>query len=108
MAAFVDVCPSEQVVEGRPTVARAASRELALVRLEGRVYVLDNVCPHRGGEMGRGDLEGFRLSCPLHAWCFDVRDGLASFPQGARLECFEVREESGRIAVRRRDSLRES
>jgi nitrite reductase/ring-hydroxylating ferredoxin subunit len=103
--AFVDVCASAEVVEGRPIVARAQGRELALVRVQGRVYAVDNLCPHRAGQMGCGDLDGHHLSCPLHAWVFDVRDGQAFFPKGAKLETFEVREESGRILARSRASL---
>lgn len=101
---FVDVCASFEVAEGRASVHSLAGRPIALVRVEGRVYALDNRCPHRGdGELGRGDLEGFHLSCPLHAWCFDVRDGAAFFPSGAKLETFEVRESEGRIALRKRE-----
>lgn len=77
-------------------------RDLAVVRVQGVVYAIDNICPHRNGELGRGDLQGFHLYCPLHAWCFDVRDGKAFFPQGARVESFEVKEAQGRVLARRR------
>jgi nitrite reductase/ring-hydroxylating ferredoxin subunit len=99
---FVDVCASSEVHEGQACVAQAEGRTLALARIEGRVYAVDNVCPHHGAEMGRGDLDGYFLSCPWHAWCFDMRDGSAFFPRGARLESFEVQEQSGRVLVRRR------
>lgn len=98
---FVDLLASEALAEGTRTVVRAEGRDLAVVRVNGVVYAVDNVCPHRNGELGRGDLQGHHLSCPLHAWCFDVRDGRAFFPAGAKIECFEVKEESGRILARR-------
>lgn len=74
---------------------------MALVRIGGQVYALDNHCPHRGGELGQGDVQGHHLYCPLHAWCFDVRSGDAFFPAGAKVACFEVREVNGRVLVRR-------
>lgn len=78
-------------------MAQAQGRALALVRVNGIVYAIDNACPHRNGELGRGDLQGHFLYCPLHAWSFDVRNGNAFFPPGARVACFEVKEEAGRI-----------
>jgi nitrite reductase (NADH) small subunit len=99
---FVELLASADLPEGARTVVRAEGRDVAVVRVSGVVYAIDNVCPHRNGELGRGDLQGHHLYCPLHAWCFDVRDGKAFFPEGAKVECFEVKEEGGRIFARRR------
>lgn len=99
---FVDLLASAELLEGGRVVVRAEGRELAVVRVDGIAYAIDNVCPHHQGELGRGDLQGHHLYCPLHAWCFDVRDGKAFFPQGAKVECFEVKEEGGRVWARRR------
>jgi nitrite reductase (NADH) small subunit len=99
---FVDLLASAELKEGERTVVRAEGRDLAVARVNGVVYAIDNVCPHRNGELGRGDLQGYHLYCPLHAWSFDLRDGRAFFPAGAKVECFEVKEEDGRILARRR------
>lgn len=99
---FVELMSSAELKEGQPTVVHVEGRELAVVRVNGVAYAIDNTCPHRNGELGRGDLQGYHLYCPLHAWSFDVRDGAAFFPQGARVECFEVKEENGRVWGRRR------
>lgn len=96
---FVDVLASADLPEGARTVVDVAGRAVALVRVQGRAWAVDNACPHRDGELGRGDLQGHHLYCPLHAWCFDVRDGRAFFPAGAAIACFEVREEAGRLLV---------
>jgi nitrite reductase (NADH) small subunit len=96
---FVDVGPSAGLAEQGKLVVSVGASTLALVRIEGRVYAVDNRCPHRDGELGQGDLEGFHLFCPLHAWCFDVRDGRGFFPKGAEVACFEVKEEHGRLLV---------
>lgn len=99
---WVDLLASGELNEGQRTVVIAEGRALAVVRVGGLAYAIDNVCPHRNGELGRGDLQGHHLYCPLHAWCFDVRSGEAFFPQGVRVECFETKEENGRIYARRR------
>ena len=91
---------SAALVEGQPQVAELDGRAIAVVRVQGRAYAIDNACPHRNGELGRGDLQGHHLYCPLHAWSFDVRDGRAFFPQGVKVACFEVKEEDGRVWAR--------
>jgi nitrite reductase (NADH) small subunit len=93
----VKVLDSAQLPEGGTAVVSVEGRDVALVRVEGRVYALDNTCPHRGGSLGNGDLQGHHLYCPQHAWCFDVRTGEGFFPTGSRVACMEVIERDGGI-----------
>jgi nitrite reductase (NADH) small subunit len=75
MGTLVPVAKCDEVPPGRCRSAMAADREIALFNVGGTVYALDNMCPHRGGPLGEGDLQGFVVFCPLHAWQFDVRTG---------------------------------
>ena len=56
------------------TVA-VGERELALFNVGGKFYATDNVCPHRGGPLGEGTLDGNVVTCPWHGWRFDVCTG---------------------------------
>ncbi len=96
---WVDVCAAGELEEGRLRAASVRGRELVLVRREGVTYALDGRCPHRGGELWKGDLVGHQLACPLHAWCYDVRSGEAFFPKGTKLPAHRVREVAGRVEV---------
>jgi nitrite reductase/ring-hydroxylating ferredoxin subunit len=90
---------SANVPDGTVTEVLVDGRRVALARVEGKLYAVDGACPHRGGDLGRGDLSGHHLYCPEHAWAFDLRDGAAFFPKGARIACFAVREEDGEIFI---------
>lgn len=50
-------------------------REIALFNLEGEIYALENVCPHMGGPLGEGEIENHIVTCPWHAWTFDIPTG---------------------------------
>ncbi|MBK7863973.1 MAG: Rieske 2Fe-2S domain-containing protein [Archangiaceae bacterium] len=91
------VLASAELPEGARRLVVVGGRAVAVVRVQGAVYAVDDVCPHRGGSLAMGDLQGFHLYCPLHAWCFDVRTGDAFFPQGCRVQTFEVVERDGEI-----------
>jgi nitrite reductase (NADH) small subunit len=93
------VCTSDRVPEGTVCELSVGGRRVALARVEGRLYAVDGACPHRGGDLGRGDLSGHHLYCPEHAWAFDLRSGEAFFPKGARIACFAVREVNGEVFV---------
>ena len=96
---MIRVLDSAALPEGGRAVVEAGAWKVAVARVEGRVWAIDNVCPHRGGDLGMGDLQGHHLYCPQHAWCFDVRTGEGFFPQGIRVRRFEVEERDGGIWV---------
>ncbi|WP_324204594.1 Rieske (2Fe-2S) protein [Chthonomonas sp.] len=50
-------------------------REVALFNVNGTFYGFDNTCPHLGGPLGEGWVEGNVVICPLHFWEFDIRTG---------------------------------
>ncbi|MBN1204803.1 MAG: Rieske 2Fe-2S domain-containing protein [Myxococcaceae bacterium] len=64
---------------------------VALVRVAGELFALQDTCPHRGGPLSQGDVEGYLLHCPLHAWPFDVRSGVCPSNAGARIRIYAVR-----------------
>ena len=49
--------------------------ELLIANLNGSVYAVDNRCPHMGGDLSKGKLEGHIVTCPLHGSQFDVTTG---------------------------------
>jgi nitrite reductase (NADH) small subunit len=83
---------------GRMTVELGGAR-IALARVGGVAFAIADTCPHRGGSLGTGDLQGHHLYCPQHAWCFDVRTGEGFFPKGARVATHRLEERDGKIFV---------
>ena len=93
MAPLSDLAPGaaiELVVE---------DRIVALFSVEGTVYALDGICPHQGGPLGLGQLEGCIVTCPWHGWQFDVRSGQHQFSPGLVQPSLPVRVEDGTILV---------
>ena len=43
----------------------------------GSHHAIDNTCPHEDGPLGEGALCGRIVSCPVHAYEFDVTNGTA-------------------------------
>jgi nitrite reductase (NADH) small subunit len=65
----------EDFPEGSAREVIVDNRVLAVYCVQGTVYVLDGLCPHQGGPLGQGRLQGFVVTCPWHGWQYDVRTG---------------------------------
>lgn len=50
-------------------------REIALFKVDAKIYALDNECPHSGGPLGEGEVENCTVTCPWHAWQFNISTG---------------------------------
>ena len=87
------------VPEGEGRVVDVNGRTLALFNLDGRFYAVDNDCPHRGGPLGEGELDGPVVRCPWHAWRWDVRTGANVNNPAVKIACFPVTIEAGAILV---------
>ena len=52
-----------------------AGHEVLLARVADKYYAGGNRCPHMGGKLSQGKLEGTVATCPRHGSQFDLRDG---------------------------------
>ncbi|HEY1815632.1 MAG TPA: Rieske 2Fe-2S domain-containing protein [Kofleriaceae bacterium] len=57
------------VPAGTVIAARDGARQVAVARLgSGALVVVDDVCPHDGGRISDGFVEGELLVCARHGW----------------------------------------
>jgi glutamate synthase domain-containing protein 2 len=76
---LVRVARVEDCTPGSVKIVTVNNTDIALCNYEGNFYALNNRCPHRGGQLGDGELKGSDLICPLHGWDFDVRTGISRY-----------------------------
>lgn len=60
-----------------------ATRRLAFFNIDGRVFAIDDGCPHDGGPLSEGMLDGTTIICPWHNAEFDVTCGKVLCPPAA-------------------------
>ncbi|OGS50768.1 MAG: non-heme iron oxygenase ferredoxin subunit [Euryarchaeota archaeon RBG_16_68_12] len=99
MADFIEVARTSDVPPGHSTIVVAAGHVIALYNVGGTFHATSNVCLHRGGPVGEGDLEGSVVTCPWHGWRYDVKTGQNLANPVARLKTYEVKVEGDRILV---------
>lgn len=61
---------------GALIAARIGARRVAVARLgSGKLVVVADECPHDGGRISDGFVDGERLVCARHGWELEARDG---------------------------------
>jgi nitrite reductase (NADH) small subunit len=103
---FIPVASVGDIAPGSATTVVIDGREIALFNVDGVFYALDNTCPHQGGPLADGWIEGTTVTCPWHAWCFRLEDGRMTLGNYAGVETFAVRIDGDTVSVARAGKLR--
>ena len=88
---------------------------MAVFNVGGRVFAVENSCPHQGGPLCKGRVSGallpsapyeYRydgerpiLTCPWHGWEFELESGKALFDPAIHVPCFDVRVEGDDVVL---------
>src|SRR5262249_49514231 len=88
MAAFVPVCRTDEVAEGRARAVEVDGLRLAVFNDGGTYHALLGRCPHENGPMGSGWIEDGEAVCPLHRWRFRLSSGRCTTVRGQSLHRF--------------------
>lgn len=115
MSEFIDISSTLDMQDGSLRKCEIGGRDFLLVKVGDHYYAADNRCPHMGGDLSQGTLEGTIVTCPSHHSQFDLSDGrvlrwtdwsgiklsAAKILKSPRaLKTYEVKIEGERILVR--------
>jgi nitrite reductase (NADH) small subunit/3-phenylpropionate/trans-cinnamate dioxygenase ferredoxin subunit len=90
MPKLVTVAKTSDLPVGSCLSVEAEGMGLALCNVNGTVSALDNTCPHAGGPLGEGTIEGDCVVCPWHGWRYHVATGERPENPDFKVECFPV------------------
>ena len=65
---------------------------VAVRNRDGELKAYYNVCKHRGHELLSGEGQTRRITCPYHAWTYDLNGALVNAPRSEYLENFKQKE----------------
>ncbi len=85
------VCHEEKLREPGSYVALAIEGRsiVALRTADGELKAFYNVCRHRGHELLFGEGRTRRITCPYHAWTYDLDGALVVAPRSGHIENFD-------------------
>jgi len=100
---WIEVLPDDELPDAQRRVVHVEGQPILLLRHQGQIYAVDNVCPHMGATLENGELtEDATIVCPRHHSAFDLRTGevkaWAPWPPGVgRLLGYVAKEKTLRV-----------
>ena len=108
------VGPIADLPPGTRKIVKLGGREIGVFNIDGELYALRNICPHRGAPLCEGRLRPLMISsthyhldreredeilkCPWHQWEFDIKTGEALYDD-LRVKTYRVVQEEDEVVV---------
>ena len=89
--AWTTLCHLTELEEGRGKYVEIEGFQLAVFLHESKPYVMDNYCPHAGGNIAGGFVEEGCAVCPWHYWMFRLDNGQLRDSPGVMVKTYLVR-----------------
>jgi len=88
---WVSVAKAGAVGEGAMLEVDLEGKAIAIANVQGSFYAIAGECPHQGGPIAEGELEGATVTCPWHNFRFDFTTGRTLDPPIGNCAKFELR-----------------
>jgi nitrite reductase (NADH) small subunit len=66
---------------------------------DDQVFALVDRCPHKGGPLSEGIVQGCAVACPLHGWVIHLDSGEAELPDEGHAPKIAAKLERGRVLL---------
>ena len=96
---FVPVLAVAELQPGEITEVLVGDTAVAIGNVEGRFFAVDNTCPHAGGPLGDGTIDGCSVTCPYHGWAFDLESGACDVDESMSVKTYPVEVKGDRVWV---------
>jgi nitrite reductase (NADH) small subunit len=74
-------------------------KSICVANISGNYSAMDNVCPHRGGPLGQGMIEGSKVVCPWHGWAWDTKTGTTDLNSNMKVAVYPLKIEGSDVLV---------
>jgi nitrite reductase/ring-hydroxylating ferredoxin subunit len=102
MADFTRVAPVDRIPPGTGASVTVADKDIAIFNVDGTIFAIGDSCPHAGGSLGQGKLDGMIVTCPVHGMKFDVTNGCFAGSSDSAVASYPVKVVDGKVMVEMR------
>ena len=100
MGELVTVAKTSELGPGQAKAVDAKGTPVAIFNVGGTYYAIEDTCPHVGGPLSEGAVEGTMVTCPWHGAQFDLTSGkVLTPPAAAGVRSYKVRVEGHEIKL---------
>ena len=99
---FTTVAKADQFEDGDRIVADVGEMYVAIFKVDGKFYAIEDVCTHDDGPLAEGDLHTNgtpEIECPRHGAHFNLETGKPTFPAVVPVDRFPIRVEGDDVQI---------
>jgi nitrite reductase/ring-hydroxylating ferredoxin subunit len=97
---FLPVLEETELQEGKMKRLSVEGTPVLLIKQQGKIFAIDNRCPHQACGLSNGTLDGLVIICPCHDWRFNLETGEYEDDSSLKLVSFAWKVEAGKIWVK--------
>jgi nitrite reductase/ring-hydroxylating ferredoxin subunit len=79
---YVAVARVGELATGDIKEVDLGGRQVLLTNVDGKYFAFSRQCPHEDADLKTGAIEGGKVRCTNHNYCFDLRTGECVLPKG--------------------------
>jgi 3-phenylpropionate/trans-cinnamate dioxygenase ferredoxin component len=101
MGEYIGVGKADEVGEGDAADFEVEGAQIAVARIEGKLYAFADICTHMGCTLvPGGDIDGTEIQCGCHGSTFSIETGaVIEGPATQPIEVYPSREVDGEIQI---------
>ena len=100
MTDFERVADVKDIPMGESLVIEQGGHSVAIFNISGNFHAINSLCPHQGGPLGEGLVDGHIVTCPWHGWQFDVTTGESPLNSTVTQPCYELKVEGNDVLLK--------
>jgi 3-phenylpropionate/trans-cinnamate dioxygenase ferredoxin subunit len=90
MPRWIKIAEIGDIAAGAGRAFNVEGYSIAVFNVEGKLYAIDDSCPHQGSSLAAGSLEGCVVTCRSHGMKVNVTGGEQQPGQGMNVRSFPL------------------
>ena len=96
---LIPVADVKDLPSGACISAEVHGEKIAIYNVDGDIFAINSTCPHEGGPLERGRLDGYSVTCPWHLWTFDIRTGQWDADPSVCIQRYQVQVKEEKVFI---------
>jgi nitrite reductase/ring-hydroxylating ferredoxin subunit len=97
---YISAIEEKELEAGKMKLVRVQGVPVLFIKQNGKIYAIDNRCPHQACGFSGGSLDGNVVICPCHDWRFNLETGEYEELPSYKLVTYPFKVEGGKIWVK--------
>jgi nitrite reductase/ring-hydroxylating ferredoxin subunit len=97
---YVPLVDEKALEEGKMKLVNYEGTPVLFIKQNGKLYVIDDRCPHMGCRFSGGELDDCTVVCPCHDWRFNLKTGNYEKSATYKLVMYPFKVEGGKVWVK--------